>query len=243
MTIQLFLGDCLDILPTLADESVDSVICDPPYGTTQNKWDSLIPLDLLWPELRRVTKKTSKIIVMAAQPFASTLIMSNPKEFRYELIWDKVLSVGFLDANRKPLKRHENIIVFYRARGIYNPQKTPGEPYKRGKKALTPTYGAFEQYSSENVSGDRFPTSIVQISNANRNKKWGHPTQKPIELMEYLVKTYTNPGDVVLDFAMGSATTGEACLNLGRSFIGIDKELKYYDIARERLHVESEPVA
>ena len=157
--------------------------------------------------------------------------------FRYEIIWDKKLTTGFLDANRKPMRRHENICVFYYKQPIYHPQKTPGKPYKKGKKALTDCYGKYEQLAGENPTGDRYPTSILEISNANRRKN-GHPTEKPLELLEYLVKTYTNEGDLILDNCLGSGTTALAAKNLGRNFIGIELEEKYCRVAAKRVGLE-----
>jgi site-specific DNA-methyltransferase (adenine-specific) len=228
----LHLGDCLNILPTLPDKCADAIITDLPYGTTACKWDVIIPLEPMWEQVKRICKGV--FVTTASQPFTSVLVGSNLEWFRYELIWDKSLSTGFLDANRKPMKRHENLVVFSRNGHTYNPQKQPGKPYKKGATKQTPIYGEFVPTARTNLTGERFPTSIIDISNANRNKD-GHPTQKPVALYEYLIKTYTNAGDTVLDFCMGSGTTGVACVKTGRNFIGIEKERNYFEIAQKRI--------
>ena len=205
-------------------------------STTQNKWDSIIPLDKLWEQYERTVKPNGAIVLFGNQPFVSDLICSNKKLFRYNLVWDKRLSVGFLNANRMPLRRHEEIIVFYKKLPTYNPQKSKGQPYYKGKGALTDNYGSYECLEVNNKSGDRFPTSIIEISNANRHKN-GHPTQKPVALGEYLIRTYTNPGDLVLDNCAGSGSFLVAAKNTGRNYIGIELSEEYCGIARERLLV------
>lgn len=231
--------DCLEGMKKIKDQSVDMILCDLPYNTTNAKWDVLIPFDKLWGEYKRIIKENGAIVLTASQPFTSALIMSNREMFRYEIIWDKVNRyTGFLDAKIKPLKRHENICVFYKKQPIYNPQMTEGEPYKakRSRKKGTPeVYGKFVDTDSEN-KGTRKPFSILSIK-ADRKKEMGlHPTQKPIELFEYLIKTYTNENDLILDNCIGSGTTAIACLNTNRKFIGFELEKPYFEIANERIN-------
>jgi len=230
-------ADCFDVFPFIEDKSIDAIICDLPYGTTQNKWDSILPLDELWKQYERIIKDSGMICLTGAEPFTSTLITSNKKMFKYDLIWDKKLSSGFLNAKRMPLRRHEQILCFYKKLPTYNPEMViRGKIRKKGITTETgkhtSNYGKFENSVVEN--NEYYPTSIIEISNANRNAK-EHPTEKPIELMEYLIKTYTNEGDTVLDNAMGSGTTNLACLKLNRKSIGIEKEKQYYDVAVRRL--------
>ena len=230
-------ADCFDVFPFIEDKSIDAIICDLPYGTTQNKWDSVLPLDLLWKQYERIIKDNGMICLTSAEPFTSTLIISNKKLFKYDLVWDKKLSSGFLNAKRMPLRRHEQILCFYKKLPVYNPEMvTRGKVRKKGitteSGKHTSNYGKFENSVVEN--NEYYPTSILEISNANRNAK-EHPTEKPIELMEYLIKTYTNEGDMVLDNTMGSGTTNLACLKLNRKSIGIEKEKQYYDVAVRRL--------
>jgi site-specific DNA-methyltransferase (adenine-specific) len=231
----LYLGDCLEVMLTLEAASIDAVITDLPYGTTACKWDEIIPFEPMWAAVKRLLKPRGVFVTTASQPFTSRLIVSNLDWFKYEWIWDKRLPTGFLDANRKPLKRHENVVVFCNNGSMtYNPIKFVGEPYKKGKKALTPSYGKYKCLPSVNESGERYPTSIIDISNANRNKD-AHPTQKPVALLEYLIRTYTNEGDTVLDICMGSGTTGVAAVQTGRNFIGIEKDAGYFEIAAKRI--------
>lgn len=221
----LCLGDCLDVLPTIS-EQVDMVFADLPYGTTRNQWDSIIPFDALW-----TTKSNGAIVFTSAQPFTSSLIMSNPRYFKYELIWIKDNCTGFLNANRQPLRRHESVIVFYREQPTYNPQKTSGKPYTTARKSTGTNYGFAESLPTVNL-GDRFPSSVLHIS---RDKQKVHPTQKPVALLEWLIKTYSNPGDIILDPTMGSGTTGVACANTGRRFIGIERDPTYFETAQRRI--------
>jgi site-specific DNA-methyltransferase (adenine-specific) len=233
----LFWADCFDVFPSIPDKSVDAIIADLPYGTTQNKWDSVLPLDELWVQYERIIKDNGMICLTSAEPFTSTLITSNNKLFKYDLIWDKKLSSGFLNAKRMPLRRHEQILCFYKKLPIYNPEMvTRGKVRKKGITTETgkhtSNYGKFENSVVEN--NEYYPTSIIEVSNANRKDKL-HPTEKPVELMEYLIKTYTNENEIVLDNTMGSGTTGLACLKTNRQFIGIEKEKQYYDVAVRRL--------
>jgi len=232
---QIICGDCLEVMPLLPDKSIDMILCDLPYGTTRNKWDSVIPLDRLWEQYNRIIKDNGAIVLTASQPFTSMLVMSNLKWFKYEWIWDKKLATGHLNAKLMPLKRHENILVFYKRPPVYNPQFTKGEPYDKGFALReSENWGKQVAVSGKNESGRRYPTSLIVKSNANQRIKV-HPTQKPVALFEYLIRTYTQPGEIVLDNCIGSGTTAVAALNTGRFFIGIEKEEKYVEIARKRI--------
>lgn len=233
-----YLGDCLELMPKhIDDKSIDMIFCDLPYGTTQNKWDSVIPLDKLWSEYERVIKDNGAIVLFSAEPFTSVLINSNPKLFRYDLIWDKKLSSGFLNSKRMPLRRHEQIIVFYKKLPTYNPQmETRGKVRKKGITTETgkhtSNYGKFKSTVSENNT--HYPTSILEFSNANRREKV-HPTQKPLSLIENMIKTYTNEGGLILDNACGSGTTGLGAKNLNRNYIMMEQDPKYFEIAKARV--------
>ena len=238
--IQLHKGDCLEVMQGIETESVDAIITDPPYGTTQCKWDSVIPFEPMWEQLNRIIKPNGAIVLFGSQPFTSSLIMSNPKMFRYDYTWDKKKVTGVLNAKKMPLRRHEDICVFYKKLPTYNPQKT----YNGKKTGITKHTVSSENYQKTNKiinykdDGSRYPTSIINNINAvinNSKEKVAHPTQKPVALMEYLIKTYTNQGEVVLDFTMGSGSTGVACVNTKRSFIGIEQDDKYFAIAQERI--------
>ena len=234
----LMKGDCLERMKEIPDGSVDCIITDLPYGTTQNKWDSVIPFDLLWLEYNRIIKADGAIALTSAQPFTTSLISSNIKNFKYCWVWDKVLPSGFLNAKRQPLRRTEDIVIFGKCR-TYNPiMEVRGKPRVKGgyiKSEGSDNYGKYKNIKS--LSNEYYPTNILSVSNANRKSK-KHPTQKPVELMEYLIKTYTNIGDVVLDSCMGSGTTGVACKNLNRNFIGIEMDDKYFDVAKERISLK-----
>jgi len=252
VTYELYHADCLDILPTLEPGSVDAVICDPPYGTTACKWDSVIPFAPMWAGIKRVLKPRGACVLFGSQPFTSALVMSNPKWFRYEWVWDKHTPTGFLNASKAPLKSHEYILVFADGVTTYNPQKNR-KPYKGartgngftkvGQSAKGEAWGGLV-----NGSGYRsefaHPKTVLSFPTGNGWDKQGyqHPTQKLLALLEYLVKTYTNVGDTVLDFTMGSGTTGHACGNLDRRFIGIEKDAGYFKIAQERIATAYEPL-
>lgn len=246
MTYELHHGDCLDILPTLPAQSIDAVICDPPYGTTSCKWDSVIPFEPMWRELKRLIKPRGAIVLFGSQPFTSALVMSNPKWFRYEWIWEKDRAVGFLDAATRPLKAHENLLVFADGEPNYNPQKTTGHvpsnstTRKGGKREMYRENIERVGYQSATI---RFPRTVQKFNTVNSAHKPIHPTQKPLALLEYLVKTYTNEGDTVLDFTFGSGTTGHACGNLGRRFVGIEKDAGYFAVASERIAAAYAPLA
>lgn len=231
----LMLGDCLERMKEIPDNSVDAVICDPPYGTTACKWDSVIPFEAMWDQIKRVCKPVSTVVMTASQPFTSTLIYSNIKDFKYNWVWYKNLPTNYPNANRRPLTKHEDICVWqFGGKQFYNPQKTTG--HKPTNSAKGCSQGSI--YRGSNVrdydGGDttRYPTTVIDFIKCERGL---HPTQKPVALMEYLIKTYTNDGETVLDFTMGSGTTGVACANLNRKFIGIEMDEKYFNIAKERI--------
>ena len=238
-------GDCLVEMDKIADKSIDMILCDLPYGITQNKWDAIIPLNKLWDEYERIIKDNGAIVLTASQPFTSALIMSNPKMFRYEWIWDKVVPTNHLNAKRQPMRLHENICVFYKKQCTYNRQMTdkPKEYQRPNRKHVkdafyeTKNYGDAKRGFAEDSDHTKTnPKTIIRFSNGNGySKKENHPTQKPLELMEYLIKTYTNEGETVLDNCMGSGTTGVACKKTGRHFIGIEKDEKYFKLAVERV--------
>ena len=235
--MELIQGDCLEVMAGFESESVDMILCDPPYGTTQCKWDSIIPLEPMWEQLKRVIKPNGAIVLMAQTPFDKVLGASNLKMLRYEWIWEKTAATGHLNAKKMPMKAHENALVFYKKLPVYNPQKTSGH---KPVNSYTKCNGDGECYGNTiEVSGggatDRYPRS-VQVFSSDKQVLKLHPTQKPVALMEYLIKTYTNEGETVLDFAMGSGTTGVACKNLGREFIGIELDEEYFNIAVERIN-------
>ena len=238
--IRLIHGDCLEVMVDIPDGSVDAVIADPPYGTTACKWDSVIPLEPMWAQLKRVIKPNGAIVLFGSQPFTTALIASNMREFKYELIWDKGRGFEPQLANIRPMKAHENVLVFCRQKTPYNAQMVPCEPHTVKRKSLNKADG-----TGQNIFGStpqtktytaRFPTSIVKAGFA----RGLHPTQKPVALMEYLIRTYTNEGETVLDFTMGSGTTGVACVKTKRNFIGIELDDGYFKIAEQRI-METEP--
>lgn len=228
-------GDCLALLPGLPDKCVDMVLCDLPYGTTQNKWDSVIPFEPLWAQYRRIVKPNAAIVLTAQIPFSISVGASNLQWLKYEWIWEKQQGTGFLNAKRYPLKVHENILVFCGGQHTYNPQMVPGKPYKVGSSNTCKTnYGAFDKtLASKEPRDTRYPTTIIHFD-YDRDKRV-HPTQKPVALFEYLIRTYTNEGDTVLDNCCGSGTTGVACRNTGRNFIQMDNDIDYCEIAENRL--------
>ena len=234
--MNLMLGDCLERMKEIPDGSVDMILCDLPYGTTACKWDSVIPFEPLWEQYRRVAKRNAAIVLTASQPFTSALVMSNLSNFKYQWTWDKANSTGFLNAKKQPLRQTEDVCVFYREQCTYNPEmEVRGKPRVKGgynKPGGSDNYGDFHDVKS--VSNEYYPTNLLRISNANRAEKT-HPTQKPVALMEYLIKTYTNEGETVLDNCMGSGTVGVACKNLNRKFIGIEKDETYFKIAQDRI--------
>jgi site-specific DNA-methyltransferase (adenine-specific) len=236
--IDLRLGDCLEVMQSIPDKSIDAIICDLPYGTTACKWDSVIPFEALWEQYKRIIKDNGAIVLFGSQPFTSALIMSNTKWFKYELIWEKTRPTGFFTAKIMPMKIHENIVVFANSKITYNPIMSKADESKIDKrKTLNPTISPYlGGVKKERVvdTGYRYPTSIQKFASVSQKNQ--HPTQKPVDLMEYLVKTYTNQGDTVLDNCMGSGTTGLACKNLSRKFIGIEQDANYFEIAKNRIN-------
>jgi DNA modification methylase len=235
--INLMQGDCLELMKDIPDVSVDMVLADPPYGTTACKWDTVIDLPAMWEHLKRIVKPNGAIVMTAAQPFTSALVMSNPKMFRYCWVWGKTMASNFALAKKQPFKKHEDICVFYQKQPTYRPQMESGKSYTDrralgARNASVGTDAGVNRRPIQNI-GTRYPSSIQRFSNGNNGNV--HPTQKPVALMEYLIKTYTNEGDTVLDFTMGSGSTGVACANTGRKFIGIELDPVYFEIARNRI--------
>ena len=243
--IQLLHGDCLELMKTIPDKSVDMVLCDLPYGVLNKsnpsaKWDSIIPFEPLWEQYKRITKPNAAIVLFSQGMFTARLMMSNPTWWRYNFVWDKVLKNGFLNANRQPLRQHEDICVFSSGQTTYNPQMVKCEPHKRnhGKcnmgKQVNNCYGSF--VSTPTIISDlKFPTSIISVPKQHINGKSYHPTQKPVALLEYLIRTYSNENDIVIDNTMGSGSTGIAAINTNRRFIGIEKDDNYFEIAQKRI--------
>lgn len=239
---QLLQGDCLEEMKGLPDGAAQMVLADPPYGTTRNAWDSVIDLDAMWREVLRVTTPNAAIVFTTQAPFTATLIASNPALFKYEWIWQKDAGTGHLNAKFAPMKDHENILVFSRGASsftkdatkamVYHPQMTAGKPYQQRQGSKSANYDPnWQKQVVTTNTGERYPKTVIKF---NREKGL-HPTQKPVPLMEYLIKTYTNEGDTVLDFTMGSGTTGVACRNLNRNFIGIEISPEYFEIAKRRI--------
>lgn len=228
--------DCLEGMKLIPDGSVDAIICDLPYGTTRNQWDSVIPFDRLWEAYKRVTKPNAAIVLFCQQPFTSALVMSNPDMFRYEWIWIKESGTGFLNANRMPMKIHENVLVFYRTLPIYNPQLTKGKKYKHTSPQgnTSSNYGKSNPYTCTN-DGVRQPVDCIEF---DREANTFHPTQKPVDIIRYFIRTYTNEGGVVLDNCMGSGTTAIACIKENRHFIGFELSKEYFDKAQKRINAE-----
>lgn len=226
-------GDCLERMKEIPTGYVDMVLCDLPYGTTQNKWDSVIPLDLLWVEYRRICKLNAAIVLFAQTPFDKVLGCSALDLLKYEWVWEKEAGTGFLNAKKSPLKSHENCLVFYRNPPSYFPQMEIGKPYKQKKGGLSSNYrpDSVSEVVTDN-SGQRYPKTVLRFA---RDKSKVHPTQKPVALCEYLIKTYTDEGQTVLDNTMGSGTTGVACKNTGRKFLGIERDPAYFEICKTRI--------
>lgn len=233
--MNLINGDCIKEMAHIPDASVDAIITDPPYGTTQCKWDSVLPFESMWKELKRIIKPNGAIVLFGSEPFSSALRMSNIKQYKYDWIYVKSMVQNFLNVKKQPLRNNECISVFYKKQCVYNPQMRAGDPYItcRGKSGNSIS-------SDKNITngghititnGLRYPLSVMAKVKPDTGL---HPTQKPVELIEYLIKTYTNEGETVLDFAMGSGTTGVACKNLNREFIGIELDKEYFNIAKNR---------
>ena len=242
--IELMQGDCLEKMKDIPDGSVDAIICDPPYGTTACKWDSVIPFESMWEQLKRITKPNGAIVLFASQPFTSALVMSNPKMFKYEWVWVKNTQTGMMCAGKSPMKKHETIQVFCDGTPTFNEEKVLGSfvsqnHAKKGYKYKNKTSALYNVEGGVDFQWEEFVhANTVLLCNVvgNRDKTKCHPTQKPVALMEYFIKTYTNEGETVLDFTMGSGTTGVACKNLNRNFIGIELDEKYFEIAEKRIY-------
>lgn len=244
--VKLLHGDCLEVMKKIPDESIDMILCDLPYGTTKNKWDSTINLELLWEQYNRIIKKRGCIALFAQTPFDKVLGSSNLKMLKYEWIWEKPMATGRLNCNFAPMKAHENILIFSKSAAcyvknsdnamIYIPQMTEGKPYKAISGRASTNYDT--KWSKEQLTineGTRYPRDVQKFAH---DKDKYHPTQKPVALLEYLIKTYTNEGEIVLDNCMGSGSTGVAAVNTNRKFIGIEKEENYFNIAKERIENE-----
>ncbi len=242
---EILLGDCLELMNDIPNGNIDMILADLPYGTTACKWDTIIPFEPLWEQYKRIIKPNGAIVLTASQPFTSVLVMSNLKMFRYELIWDKLKGRQPFLAKIRPMKSHENILVFSKNKTVYNPQMTKAESRNMRdrvksikKETAESIYGLQKEYIKDNsLEHLRYPQSVFRYSGQAReiNNSRVHPTQKPIELFEYLIKTYTNEGDLVLDNTAGSGTTAIACLRTNRQFIVMEKEQKYYDIILKRV--------
>ena len=233
----MFNGDCLDVMPEIESGSIDMILADLPYGTTSCGWDVIIPFEPLWNQYKRICRKDGAIVLFSSQPFTTKLIQSNIDDFRYSLVWDKIRCAGFLNANRMPLKQHEDICVFYGKQPTYNPQKHKGKPYDKtkynGNKQDENVIGSYVSESKKN-KGDRYPKSILRFSQNWTRQNQIHPTQKPVDLFRYLIKTYSNKGDLVLDNVMGSGTCAIASHDESRDFIGIELDTDYFNDAVKR---------
>ena len=247
--IQLFNGDCLEVMKSIPDASIDAIITDPPYGTTACKWDSVIPFDLMWEQLNRIIKPNGAIVLFAAQPFTSKLILSNIENYKYSWVWDKKSATGGQFARKQPMRRTEDICIFYKKQCTYNPQLEDKEKkyiryikkdYENNSKHISNTKSFSTNANTRTIPEDKkYPSNIIKISSGSHKNKI-HETQKPVPLFEYLIKTYTNENETVLDFTMGSGTTGVACKNLNRNFIGIELDKNYFEIAKKR--IEETPI-
>jgi site-specific DNA-methyltransferase (adenine-specific) len=229
-------GDCLLEMKQIKEKSIDMILCDLPYGMTKNNWDIIIPFDKLWIEYNRIIKDNGAIILFGSQPFTSLMITSNLNMFRYSLVWEKNKFSDFLNSKRKPMKTNEDIVVFYKKQPTYNPQYWYSTPYTRWNTQSSvdkqSNYGAHKENFVESSDGKRLPTTVLKF---NRVERPLHPTQKPTDLLEWLIKTYSNENDIILDNCMGVGSTGVACKNTNRKFIGIELETKYYNIAKTRI--------
>lgn len=236
---KLLKGDCLELMKDIPDEGVDMILCDLPYGqTARNKWDITIPFEHIWNQYNRIIKECGAIVLFGNGMFTANLMESNKKYWRYNLIWQKTQPTGFYNANKMPLRSHEDIVVFYKSLPVYNPQKTFGHTRKISSAEHKRNCKQSTNYGKSNLSTydstERFPTSILTFSKDTQKSKL-HPTQKPVALLEYLIRTYTNEGETVLDNCMGSGSTGVACLNTNRKFIGIETDETFFNIAKERI--------
>lgn len=234
MTSYIKQGDCLELMREIPDGSVDMVLCDLPYGTTRNRWDAVIPFEALWPEYDRVCKPSAAIVLFSQMPFTAKAVASRPELFRYEWIWEKTQGTGHLNAKKMPMKIHENVLVFYRSLPTYNPQWTEGKPYTATYSTHSSNYGKQKDNITTVNDGRRYPTDILRVAKGTGDKHL-HPTQKPVALCEYLIRTYTHPGEIVLDNCMGSGSTCVAAKNTGRHYIGFELNREYFDTAQSRL--------
>lgn len=240
----IYHGDCLELMRDIPDASIDMILCDLPYGTTQNKWDTVLPLPVLWNQYIRIIKENGVIVLPASQPFTSTLVNSNLQWFKYSIVWDKCLATGFLNAKKQPLRVAEDILVFYKKQPTYNPQFFFKKDKRKMKgmsiKPHSENYGSQKNYTSEADDNMCYPLTIISIPQirGNGKEKLPHPTQKPIALFEYFIKTYTNEGDTVLDNCVGSGTTAIACLRTNRNYVCMEKEEKYYELTLNRIEDE-----
>lgn len=234
-SIELLHGDCLELMNGIPDGSVDMILCDLPYGTTACKWDSVIPFEPLWEQYNRIIKDNGAIVLFGSEPFSTKLRYSNLKMFKYDWVWEKTLAANFAMCKKQPCKKHELISVFYKQQPTYNPQMEVGTPYKDTARKRTIGIHGDKVTIKKPIdnTGTRYPSSVQKFSNGNNGNV--HPTQKPVALLEYLIKTYTNPGEVILDNCMGSGSTGVACVNTGRRFIGIELDPGYFEIAQKRI--------
>lgn len=234
----LMQGDCLERMKEIPDGSVDMVLTDPPYGTTKCKWDSVIPLDLMWKELTRIVKLNGAIVMTASQPFTTALISSNIGCYHHSWVWDKRFAANFPQAKRQPLRVHEDVVVFGKTPRYYPVMAKRDKPIKKGKNAGAEMYGGVSGLGREDYKGkvydEKYPETVIEFNVRSDGRKL-HPTQKPVALMEYLIKTYTNEGETVLDFTMGSGTTGIACKNLNRRFIGVEMDERYFEVSKNRI--------
>ena len=238
MEYEIFNEDCISGMTRLADGSVDCIICDPPFQTTDCDWDIRLPMEEMWLQFNRVTKQNAAIVLFSQLPFAVDLINANRKMFRYEWVWEKSKAVGFLNANKMPLRAHENILVFYRQLPTYNPQFSTGKPYVMNHKdRQRGVYRPAQGKITVNDGTKYYPRDVLKVNSVNGSKAEPryHPTQKPVTLMEFLIKTYTNKWETVLDATMGSGTTGVACMTTGRKFIGFETNEKFFAISRARI--------
>ena len=236
--IQLYHGDCLEAMKNIADKSIDMILCDLPYGTTNCSWDIVIPFEPLWEQYNRIIKDNGAIVLFGSEPFSSALRMSNIKNYKYDWVWEKSKATGFLNAKKRPLVAHEYIHVFYKKQPLYNPQMREGTPYNKGmrkQQTENDVYGEFKQVEVKS-EGKRYPRSVIYYKTAETEVETFHKTQKPVSLLEYLINTYTNTGEVVLDNCMGSGSTGIACINTNRKFIGIELDDTYFNVAKERIN-------
>lgn len=244
---KLYNGDCLEVMDKLIEQGVkvDAIITDPPYGTTACKWDSVIPFDDMWERLKKLRKDDTPIVLFGSEPFSSNLRMSNIKEYKYDWTWNKIQGTGFSACKKQPLRVIENICIFYNKVALYNPQMVDRDKvidstnWKQDKRiSENSRFASTDDSQSRKVYDRKYPVNYIEVNRAKNecnNSKRVHPTQKPVDLIEYLVKTYTNECDTVLDFTMGSGTTGVACINTNRNFIGIELDETYFNIAKERI--------